>query len=385
VRKAERLKAAADEPEKVVKTEAKAETGKEKVKMDGSEATSESTSSTQKEAGGQPGAEAAGDAGTTANVSWKDRILKGQDIPTAAKSWAIYFYGEVREAANDLFGLKEQSTGMKKRIYEPAPTTESAEEEDASAAGSEAAGASKGGALVVVKAADGYWFAEQLKDAPLIKEILKASKQFANSEMGKKAQQLRGKLHDKVEDAREMWETSQNPLVYKLSSVWDDLTSETELGVALREIRRSDPEFVIEDWVANISERFLPTFFESYLRGDLKALAPYLSEGMYKSLAEEFRMRKAEGLVLDSNILEISNTEVIQAKITDGSPMLMVGTLMQHINCVRNRDGAIVDGKEDEVRASFYLLLFTRDFDEKEGALIWRVSERMLASSERYV
>jgi hypothetical protein len=54
--------------------------------------------------------------------------------------------------------------------------------------------------------------------------------------------------------------------------MWDNLTSETELGLALREIRRADPEFVVEDWVRDISDNFLPSFFESYLRGDLKTL-----------------------------------------------------------------------------------------------------------------
>jgi hypothetical protein len=39
-------------------------------------------------------------------------------------------------------------------------------------------------------------------------------------------------------------------------------------------------------------------------------MQPYLSEGMYRSLAEEFRLRKAEGLALDPNVLEIGNTEV---------------------------------------------------------------------------
>ena len=106
---------------------------------------------------------------------------------------------------------------------------------------------------------------------------------------------------------------------------------------------------------------------------------------MYKALAEEFRMRKSEGLVLDPNVLEIMNAEIIQAKMHDHQPVLVVGTLVQHINCVRNREGSIVEGKEDEVRASFYLLLFMREFNEKEGALEWKISERYLGFSQPYV
>jgi predicted lipid-binding transport protein (Tim44 family) len=43
---------------------------------------------------------------------------------------------------------------------------------------------------------------------------------------------------------------------------------------------------------------------------------------------------------------------VIQAKMHDHQPVLMVGTLIQHINCVRNREGTIVEGTDDEVSSN---------------------------------
>jgi import inner membrane translocase subunit TIM44 len=296
----------------------------------------------------------------------------------------------LQDAWADLFGLKEKSTGMRKQIYQPAEPSKAGEgegEEDGEAAGKEASKAAGGGALVVVKTPQQAWerLAEKLRDAPIIQEILKASSKLADTELGRQAKKLRTSLQDRVEDAREMWETSQNPLVYRLSSFWDDMTSETDLGIALREIRRADPDFVVEDWVQNLAESFLPQFFRSYLQGDLKALTPYLSEGMRKQLAEEFRLRKAEGLVLDPHVLEISNAEVIQAKMHDHQPVLVLGVLLQHINCVRNREGQVVEGKEDEVRASFYLLLFVREFNEEQGALEWKITERYLGFSQPFI
>lgn len=84
-------------------------------------------------------------------------------------------------------------------------------------------------------------------------------------------------------------------------------------------------------------------------------------------------------------MLEISNAEIVQAKMHDHQPVLVLGALIQHINCVRNREGKIVEGKEDDVRASFYLLLFVREYNEDEGALEWKVSERYLGFTSSYI
>lgn len=378
--------------EETVKTSASAaheEGNKTGEAEEGAKAESSSSSSTN---GGSTSSTAAAADGDNFYTRW----LAGRPPKEAAIAWAQDFKVGLKEAFTDLFGMQEKSTGMKKHIYQQASADaaaaaaaaekEEGEEEDdeAEEAKKKAAG---GGALVVVKQQQKTWerLAEQLKDAPIIQEILKAGTKLADTELGRQAGKLRGKLNDRVEDAREMWETSQNPLVYKLSSMWDDLTSETELGIALREIRRADPEFVLEDWVGTLTESFLPLFFKAYLKGDLKTLKPYLSEGMYKQMAEEFRLRKAEGLALDPHVLEISNAEIVQAKIHDHQPVLVLGTLIQHINCVRNREGKIVEGKEDEVRASFYLLLFVREYDEKEGALQWKIQERYLGFSQPFI
>jgi predicted lipid-binding transport protein (Tim44 family) len=315
--------------------------------------------------------------------------ISSDKVASGFWDWSSRFADGVREAAIDLFGLqKDKSAGMKKYIYQ----------RDAASAGGPGQGGEKAAdpekdqytgtaALVIVKDSGTPWerLAANLKNAPIIQEMLRAGEKLAATELGKQATKLKTSIHDRLGDAREAWETSQNPLVYKVSSVWDNLTSETELGMALREIRRADPSFVLEEWMSNLSETFLPMFFEGYLRGDLKALRPYLSEGMYGVMAEELRLRKAQGLVPDPHVLEITSAEVLQAKIHDHQPVLVVVALVQHINCVRDREGRIVEGSADEVRASHWYLLFARHFNEAEGALEWKVNERMLLSWQKYI
>jgi len=104
-------------------------------------------------------------------------------------------------------------------------------------------------AIVLMKEPKGAWeqMKERLQDSPFIREILKKSKVVGNAavqtDLGKKAQNVGQSVKDKVGDLREFWETSQNPLVYTLSGVWDNMTGETEEGIALNEIKKFDPKF----------------------------------------------------------------------------------------------------------------------------------------------
>ena len=126
------------------------------------------------------------------------------------------------------------------------------------------------------------------------------------------SQVARDRLADKAEEAREVWETSQNPIVYRLSEVrpgnhhrtqpplkllfvglerfsatltltlskiptspplwrllrqaWDALTHETDTAVVLKQLRRLDPSFSLEVErsslpPASTSRRWSPVFF----------------------------------------------------------------------------------------------------------------------------
>lgn len=54
--------------------------------------------------------------------------------------------------------------------------------------------------------------------------------------------------------------------MYKLSSAWDTLTAESDEGIGVRELRRLDPSFSMEEWKRDIQELFLPEFMSAFLR-----------------------------------------------------------------------------------------------------------------------
>lgn len=104
--------------------------------------------------------------------------------------------------------------------------------------------------MVLVKDPLSAWehMKSRLQESPLIQSILRSSgkvvKAVGDTSIGKHAKQATQSVQDKIEDAREFWETSQNPIVYSLSSMWDSITGETEEGMTIAQIRKLDPKFV---------------------------------------------------------------------------------------------------------------------------------------------
>jgi len=166
----------------------------------------------------------------------------------------------VREAYSEMMGENKESTLTRKvhqaETFRRKPTAEEEEEEEdlteAEKAAKEAKAREEAGpsAIVLVKDPKSAWesMRERLADSPLIREMMKNSRkigaQAASTDLGKTAINAGKAVQDKVADVREVWETSQNPLVYTLSGVWDSLTGETEEGIAIAEIRRYDDKFV---------------------------------------------------------------------------------------------------------------------------------------------
>ncbi len=157
------------------------------------------------------------------------------------------------------------------------------------------------GALVLVKGAGEAWqkLGEKLKEAPVIEDLVKGTQAVRQktgiTDAAKKAKHA---VDNKVEDAREVWETSQHPLIYEASGIVHSVVGETEMGTAMRELRRMDPWFNLETWKADLTDHLLPDLMEAYLQGDATAMAQWTSEGPLKKMTAEFQERMKSGKIL---------------------------------------------------------------------------------------
>ena len=64
-----------------------------------------------------------------------------------------------------------------------------------------------------------------------------------------------------------------------------------------------------------------------------------------------------------------------------GSPIFLFQCQAHQINCIRDTDGNVVDGRDDEIRSCFYAFALQRKFDEDAGELKWEVVEFSMLGS----
>lgn len=214
----------------------------------------------------------------------------------------------------------------------------------------------------------------RLTEAPIIQGILEKGDQVLEQAGAKK---VKKQVDELSEDAREAWETSQNPWVYRISSVYDTVTAESEEAAAVRDLRVMDPTFNLEEWKHDVVEHTLPKIMSWFLEGELERLQPWMAEGVFKRIAAEVTARKQEGVQINTHVLAIMNSEILAIEkdhVEKGSPIILLHYMCQQINCVtKKKDGTIVEGSEDDIRANSYVVAFQREYNDEEGALNWRI------------
>ncbi|KAG5187737.1 tim44-like protein [Tribonema minus] len=244
--------------------------------------------------------------------------------------------------------------------------------------------------MVLVKTAAEVWekLQARLRQSQLIQDILAGTEAVGKTTGADKVvRRAREKVSDRVEDAKETWETSQHPLVYQASSVWDSMTAETEAGAAQRLLRRLDPYFDVEEWKADLVQHLLPEVMGAWLRGDADTLRQWLSGAVLSKLLAEVEARKKADRIMDPHVLDIRNADVIAYKIEGehaANPVLLVLFMVQQIDCVRNSKGEVVAGSEDRIAACHYIFAMRREYEEANQELRWRVADFMLAGQSEF-
>jgi import inner membrane translocase subunit TIM44 len=164
----------------------------------------------------------------------------------------------------------------------------------------------------------------RLTDAPVIQDVLARTEEFYEKSGARK---VKDRVDEVTEDAREAWETSQNPWVYRMSSVYDTLTAETPESIAVKELRQLDPEFTLDDWRRNVVEHTLPQIMQWFLEGRINQLKDWLGEGVFKRIAAEITARKQEGVEIDTHVLSIMNSEILAIEVSVETRVLLVSSI----------------------------------------------------------
>lgn len=179
---------------------------------------------------------------------------------------------------------------------------------------------------------------------------------FSGSTFMRGAFEARERISERIEH-------SDNPVLGFFRGMYDRVFAENEMAQVIREIRAVDPSFVLSDFLHGLEEKLVPQIIDAYLRADREKLADLCTPEAMQVLDASIRERVQAGVTMDTSILAVSEVELSASRLLEDAPVLIVSFNVQQINCLRDKMGEVVEGKEDEIRAVYYAMAFIQDVE----------------------
>jgi len=163
----------------------------------------------------------------------------------------------------------------------------------------------------------------------------------------------------------------------------DRVFGETDEGLTVYEIKERDPDFAMMGFMKEVREVIIPEVLQAYLEADEATIKARCSGQAYQTIFATVQERKHLGVTYDNRILAVRDVQLTGARVLDNGPTLVVQFNAQQIHCIRDKEGVIVDGAEDDVRAVFYTWAFQLDQDAYD--LNWQLVEMQMMGAMKMI
>tara|TARA_B100000519_G_scaffold147894_1_gene128842 strand:- start:172 stop:1521 length:1350 start_codon:yes stop_codon:yes gene_type:complete len=195
------------------------------------------------------------------------------------------------------------------------------------------------------------------------------------------------RLKNVQEDLRERWETSDSPMVHRIQDASESFFGETDQAEAMKLIRQMDVGFNTSDFLSEVKST-VPDVIKSYLLGDVEALKKMenISPEIIERMDGQINAWKSLGHVVDARLLHVSELELVEIRVLDNSPTVVLQFACQQVNCVRDaKTKEIIEGANDDIQSVHYLWamqLSDAEFQTEDGRTFskptWQLREMVL-------
>ncbi|XP_049769229.1 mitochondrial import inner membrane translocase subunit TIM44 isoform X1 [Schistocerca cancellata] len=194
----------------------------------------------------------------------------------------------------------------------------------------------------------------------------------------------------KILDWKTRYDESDNPVVRasrlladKVSDVVGGLFQKTELSETMTELVKLDPNFDRHRFLRDCETDIIPNILEAISRGDLEVLRDWCHDAPYSLLSTPILQARAQGLIIDSKVLDVDNVDLAMGKMMDQGPVLVISFTSQQIICVKDNTGRVVEGDPEKIMRVSYVWVLCRDRDEPDPRAAWRLLDLSASSSEQ--
>ena len=134
----------------------------------------------------------------------------------------------------------------------------------------------------------------------------------------------------------------------------------TPLNASLREMLKVDPSFKPAEFL-NGARMAYEMIVMAFADGDRKTLKNLLSKEVYEGFDAAISEREAKGEVVKSTFVGIDKAELTHASVKGPEEQVTVRIVCQLISATFDKDGAIVDGDQENVAEVTDIWTFVRD------------------------
>ena len=161
-----------------------------------------------------------------------------------------------------------------------------------------------------------------------------------------------------------------------VSNEQPDADSESELTPGIGDLKKADPDFQPEEFLAGVETAF-EMIVEAFSRGDIQVLQSLLDQPTLRGFEAEIERRGEAHEEVDSSLISIDTCQIVEAKVDGSSVSVTVNIVSKQIHVVRDADtSAAVEGDASNVATINDLWTFSRDVQSNDPN--WRLVETRL-------
>ena len=197
------------------------------------------------------------------------------------------------------------------------------------------------------------------------------------------------KIKEKTETLSEAYDTSQNYHLVKIRGMIDRLNMQTEASKAMQIMQEDMSDFWVEDFLPAFDEMLCPLIVRAYLNDDidfLNIICVGEAQVFCKNMIEQ---RINEKKMLAPDILWIHEADLIETKLHNKKPQLVIRAEVQCIDCVYERGtDKVVEGSPSTVATNIFVMVLEPNVDEEYTKLVplpWQVRSMTTARQRQLV
>jgi len=197
------------------------------------------------------------------------------------------------------------------------------------------------------------------------------------------------KIKERSDTIREAYDTSQNYHLVQMRGIIDRLNMQTEASKAMQIMQDDLGDFWVEDFLPAFNDLMCPLIVRAYLEDDLEFLSKVCvgeAQVFCKNMIEQ---RVNENKMLAPDILWLHDADLIDTKLHNKRPQLIIRAEVQCIDCVYERGtDKVLEGSPSTVATNIFMMVLEPNMDEDYAKIVplpWQVRSLTTARQRQIV